>query len=238
MGMTFQVRQIPYKHSIPYWKQPTGAVDKLYCAARLVLYISSRSKQLKNHVASYFLLVAFLITASSFGESPGTAGVFLRQQFTLDVRGASADQSCVVSQSKFPHSRRDVTQLEGLLGAYGSTCGANLSALDSVYAAEARDAEWALAIEEKIKETAVGFPGLRVVGECHSSLCRLQTSLAMGKSPQSQLDFADRLIAKLKESPHEVSYFAVSNKSGLSVYLFSVLMPPPFLEPFLSKMKN
>jgi hypothetical protein len=195
---------------------------------------------LRNHVASYFLLVALLITASSFGESPETAGVFLRQQFTLDVGGASADQSCVVSQAKLPHSRTEVTQLEELLGVYSSTCGANLSALDSVYAAEARDTEWASAIEEKIKETVVGFPGLRVVGECHSSLCRLQTSVAVGKSPQSQLDFADRLIArlKLKGGPQEVSYFAVSNQSGLSVYLFSVLMPPPFLGPFLNKMKN
>jgi hypothetical protein len=192
----------------------------------------------RNHIVLYLLLVAFLITASAFGESAGSEGVFLRQQFTMDVRPMTADHSCVVSRSKFPRSRTDVTQLKELLGAYGSTCGANLSALDSVYAAEERDEEWALAIEGKIKETVVGFPGLRVLGECHSSLCRLQTSLAMGKSPRSELDFADRLIANLKGSPEEVSYFAVSDQSGLSVYLFSVLMPPPFVEPFLNKMKN
>jgi hypothetical protein len=203
-----------------------------------VLHLFSRSKQLRNHIKSYFLLVAFFSSLASFGESPGTAGVFLRQQLTLDAGRASADQSCVVSQSKYPRSRTDVTQLKELLALYGSTCGANLTALDSVYAAEQRDAHWALPIEEKIQETVAGFPGLRVAGECHSSLCRLQTSLTMGKQAQSQVDFADRLTAMLKESPQEVSYFAVSNQSGLSVYLFSVLMPPPFVDPFLNKMKN
>jgi hypothetical protein len=202
-----------------------------------VLRVSLWSKSLRYRIASYFALVTFLITPS-LGEDQGVSGVFVRQQYTLDSRHASPDQSCVVSRSKFPRSRTDITQLEELLGLYGSTCGANLSALDTVYAAEERDAEWALAIEAGIEESVAGFPGLRVMGECHSSLCRLQTSLETARSPQSQLDFADRLITKLRGSPQEVSYFAVSNQSGLSIYLFSVLMPPPFLDSFLDKMKN
>jgi hypothetical protein len=210
-----------------------------YVAARgLVLCFSARSKQLKSRVTSYFLFVAFFIAPSSFGEEPGAAGVFIRQQFTLYAGHVNADHLCVVSRSKFPRSRTDIIQLKNLLGLYGSTCGANVTALDSVFAAEERDAEWAAAIEEKTKETIVGFPGLRIVGECRGSLCRLQTFLATGASPQSQLDFADRLIVNLQGSPQEVSYFAVSNQWGLCVYLFSVLMPPPFVEPFLKKMKN
>jgi hypothetical protein len=202
-----------------------------------VLFISW-SKQLRNHIPSYFLLVALLVAVTSLGESPGTAGVFLRQKFTLDALQARTDQSCVVTQSKYPHSRTDVTQLKELLDLYASTCGADLSALDSVYVAEERDPGWALAIEEKIKETVAGFPGLRVVGECRSSLCRLQTSVGMDQSPRSQLDFADRLIVRLKGSSQEAGYFAVSDRSGLSVYFYSVLMPPPFLGPFLDKMRN
>jgi len=107
-----------------------------------------------------------------------------------------------------------------------------------VYAAEERDEGWAVPLEDTIKQTVVGFPGLRVAGECRSSLCRLKTSIAVGKSSKNQLDFADALIVKLRGTPQEASYFAVSVQSGMVIYLFSILMPPPFLEPFLNKMKN
>lgn len=135
-----------------------------------------------------------------------------------------------------PHSQ---LELNALLTGYLSRCGDRLfSALDEIYEGEKRNEIWASKLERKIHELTSHL-GMRIKGECHSSLCRFdfETSNAEGCSRLGQ-ELDRPLIDSGRDTELQVSVLFRTTPTGCTRYIYSTVMPPLFLEPLRQLMKN
>jgi hypothetical protein len=137
---------------------------------------------------------------------------------------------CTVDVSEFPSDRTSAKELYFLMEKYFLYCHSDLSVLDEIYEAEARDDQWAVPLEEKIKAAGAGAEG-PITGECHRSLCRFDFESSTAKR-WGILDYSDRFRA-LSVETHIVAHFAPSARHGFRGYFFSDVSPPAFLDSFL-----
>jgi hypothetical protein len=129
--------------------------------------------------------------------------------------------------------------VDKLLYRYLIACREKLNRdLDSIYAAEKRDQEWAAPIEEKVRQTAA-MQAVTISGDCHTSLCRFSVELPSAQGHSAQLSFDHSLVSSLGKSGHAVStvYFSTP-KANIVEYVCSNVAPVAFIGSLRMKMEN
>ena len=138
-------------------------------------------------------------------------------------------QSCSTG-AKEPQSGIEVS---ALVTGYMVRCPDKLfSAMDEIFEQEARDESWAAKLEEKIDQ-ARGAGGVRLKGECHASLCRLDPDTSQpGACNRADVNHSLVMSVSNTELEGEIIY----RFNPCARYFYTTVIPAWFVDPLRTKM--
>ena len=147
---------------------------------------------------------------------------------------------CGIHTEDIGHPVTTAEDVDLLVDRYLGACFDQLDiAIGRVYAREQRDAEWALPLEEKVKQaTSPPIQGTTIKGECRTSLCRYDIKLSGTQSVYvTHIEIARRLFALVNNTPLEVHDIYYSVPGGFTIYFYSTVNPR-FAEPLRAEMEG
>jgi hypothetical protein len=154
---------------------------------------------------------------------------------------ASGHQSCKANSTDIavPVTGADI---QDIVTRYLTTTPCNrrtADALESIFRDEQRNEAWAGPLERIVKEAAL-VHGAKMVGVCHTSLCRfdieLTPSVESARSPHA-LEY--QVIDATSGTPLQVaSIQKYGSNFKFTIYFYSTFVPAAFVEPLRSFMET
>jgi hypothetical protein len=174
---------------------------------------------------------------SGLEHAPVPVGSSSGQALQSNTEPTPSSSSCEASGGDIPAELHSQSELAALITQYMLRSPDRLfSALDEIYVHEERDEAWASKLEEKVS-LAVHQAHLQAKGDCRSSLCRFnfESPSAEGCSHLG-IEFNGPIINSTMNTEFEVNMVQRATPNGCTKYIYSMVVPPAFLEPLRRKM--
>lgn len=156
-------------------------------------------------------------------------------------RGTMSLNSCAVDTSDIG-DLLTASSLQSLVSKYlwTTTCSGRLrSSLERIFARERRVDRWAAPLEERVGASAAELSGVTIAGECHTSLCRYDVTLAESGNRGNQLFSFDRkVISSVKNTELAVDSVHFGVPSRYRTYFYSTVVPAAFVKPLRQLMEG
>jgi|SRR5471030_383038 hypothetical protein len=154
---------------------------------------------------------------------------------------AASAASCSVHTSdiSIPTSSTDIQDIVTKYVA-DPTCYLHLqAAIESIFREEQRREEWAGPLERIVRKAALEH-GAKMVGFCHTSICRYDIELTPSEeSARSPHEVERRIIDATSGTPLQVdSLRHYGSNFKFTIYFFSTIVPSAFLESLRKKMQD
>jgi hypothetical protein len=156
-------------------------------------------------------------------------------------RGTVSLNNCAVDTSDIGDPLT-ASGLQSLVSKYlwTTTCSGKLrSSLERIFARETRADRWAAPLEGRVRASAAELSGVTIAGECHTSLCRYDVTLAESGNRGNQLFSFDRkVISSVKNTELAVDSVHFGVPSRYRTYFYSTVVPAAFVKPLRQLMEG